>query len=132
MGLDPVTARAGVRTAREVISWRQINYPVPYVLVILSVLCVAYLVIAMFAPASVQLVALVLGCGAFVIAAALLVVAVIFKPELLRSERHEQVMRLIDIVGDSEMAPAAQANLVTAVLDQVKGRRGTRLGENHD
>jgi len=67
-----------------------------------------------------------------VIAAALLVVAVIFKPELLRSERHEQVMRLIDIVGDSEMAPAAQANLVTAVLDQVKGRRGTRLGENHD
>jgi hypothetical protein len=57
---------------------------------------------------------------------------VIFKPELLRSERHEQVMRLIDIVGDSEMGPAEQANLVTTVLGEVKGRGGTRLGEHHD
>jgi hypothetical protein len=48
MGLDPVTARAGLRTAREVLSGRQSNYPVPYVLVILFVLCVACLLVAMW------------------------------------------------------------------------------------
>ncbi len=132
MGIDPVTARVGLRTAREVISGRQISYPVPYLLVILSLLCVACLVIAMFARDTVQVIALVLGCGAFALGAAVLVVAIIFKPELLRSERHEQVMRLIDIVGDSEMGPTDRANLVTAVLGEVKGRSGTRLGEHHD
>ena len=46
MGLDPGTTRAGLHTAREVISGRQISYPVPYILVILCVLCLACLIVA--------------------------------------------------------------------------------------
>jgi hypothetical protein len=136
--IDPTTARAGLRTAREVISGRQISYPVPYVLVILSLLCVACLVIAIFALDAVRIVALILGCGAFVLAALLLVLAMTVKPELLRSERHEQVMRLIDLAGDPELGPNERARMVTTVLGEItgpnetRGRRGTRLGENHD
>lgn len=47
-------------------------------------------------------------------------------------------MRLLDIVGDSEMAPAEQAELfMTIVHDtgeqrRTRWRRGTRLGDHHD
>ena len=72
---------------------------------------------------------LVLACSAFATAIAILVFAVVFRPELLRSERHEQTMRLIDIVGDPEMDQADRAKLVTALLI---GRSGTRMGEHHE
>ena len=90
MGLDPSTTRASLHTAREVISGRQISYPVPYLLVILSVLCVACLVVALRSENVTQTVALVLACAALATAIALLAFAVVFRPELLRSKRHEQ------------------------------------------
>jgi hypothetical protein len=129
MGLDPGTNRAGLHTAREVISGRQISYPVPYILVILCVLCLACLIVAAHSADATQTIALVLACSAFVTAIAILVFAVVFRPELLRSERHEQTMRLIDIVGDPEMDQADRAKLGTALL---KGRSGTSLGEHHE
>jgi hypothetical protein len=127
MGLDPGTTRAGLHTAREVISGRQISYPIPNILVILCVLCLACLVVAVHSADATQTIAL--ASSALATAIAILVFAVVFRPELLRSERHEQTMRLIDIVGDPEMDQADRAKLITALL---KGRRGTRLGEHHE
>ena len=65
MGLDPGTNRAGLHTAREVISGRQISYPVPYILVILCVLCLACLNVAAHSADATQTIALVLACSAF-------------------------------------------------------------------
>lgn len=132
MGLDPATARAGLRTAREVISGRQISYPVPYILVILSVLCAVCLVVAIFALDAVRVVALILACGAFAVAAAILVVAIFVKPELLRSEHHQQTMRLIDIVGDSDMDQAARAKVIQAMVEPGRGRMNIAKGEHNE
>lgn len=65
MGLDPIIARVGLQTAREVVSGRQISYPVPYILVILGVLCVACLIIGIFAVGPTQIIALIFACSAF-------------------------------------------------------------------
>jgi len=138
MRLDPTTARAGLRTAREIISGRQISYPIPYVLVILAVLCIGCLIVAIYGQGAVCVVALILASGCFVLLAAVLIVGIFFRPELLRSEHHHQVMRLLDIVGDSEMAPTEQAELFTTIVydpgehGRTRWRRGTSLGENHD
>jgi len=133
-GLDPVTARAGLRTAREVISGRQISYPIPYLLVVLCAFSIACLIVALFAVDSVRVVALVLCCLALITAIAVLVVAIFLRPELLRSERHEQVMRLINLVGDREMEQADWVEFTTALLGEAKarGRRDTKMGEHHD
>jgi hypothetical protein len=48
-GLDPPIVRSGLHTAREVISGRQISYPVPYLAVILACFSAACLIIALFA-----------------------------------------------------------------------------------
>jgi hypothetical protein len=100
-GLDPLTARAGLQTAREVISSKQIRYPVPYILAILLVFCLACLLIKVFTEEHAsRVVVLALACSAFLLGAAILVYAIVFDKLLLRSERHEQVMRLIEIAGD--------------------------------
>lgn len=132
MGLDPATARAGLRTAREVISGRQISYPVPYILVILSVLCAVCLVISIFALDAVRVVALILACGAFGVAAAVLVVGIFVKPELLRSEHHQQTMRLIDIVGDSDMDRASRARVIQAMVEPGRARMNVAKGDHNE
>jgi hypothetical protein len=132
VGLDPITANASVRMAREVIGGRQISYPVPHVLGILSVLCAVCLVIAMFATDAVRLVSLVLACGAFTLAATILIVGVFMKPELLRSEHHQQTMRLIDIVGDSDMDQASRARVITAIVAPGRARLNAGKGERNE
>src|SRR6185437_941579 len=104
-GLDPSALRAGLHTAREVISGRQISYPVPYLAVILACLCAACLVIAMLAADAVRIVALVIACIVAIFLIGMIAYALIVRDNLLRSERHEQVTRLIDIAGDKDTAP---------------------------
>lgn len=132
MALDPGTTRAGLHTAREVISGRQISYPVPYILVILVVLCVICLLIACYAVDATKVVALVLACGSFVALIAISLFSVLFKPELLRSERHEQTMRLIDMIGDPEMDHTTRAELAKKLLEAPRRRLGPKTGDQHD
>jgi membrane protein YdbS with pleckstrin-like domain len=133
MALGPTTAREGLRTAREVISGRQISYPVPYILVILSALCVACLVVALHATDATQTVALAIAGAAASTAILILVFAIVLRPELLRSERHEQTMRMFEIIGDRDMEPATRAQLVDRLpLEKPRGRRNSRMGDNHD
>lgn len=54
-----------------------------------------------------------------------------FHPELLRSERHQETMRLIGIVGDPELDQADRAALMSALVSN-EGRNGTRMGEHHE
>jgi hypothetical protein len=91
MSLDPTSTRAGLRTAREIISGRQISYPIPYVLVILAALCIGCLIVAIFGRGAVSVVALTLASGCSALLAAVLAVGIFFKPELLRLEYHHQI-----------------------------------------
>lgn len=134
MALDPTTTtRLGLHTAREVISGQHITYPVPYLLVILSALCLACLIAAMFAVGAVQTVALALSCAAFLVTMAIIAYALLFRPELLRSERHQQIMRVIDVVADSDMDQTTRTELLRRLpLERPRGRPGTRMGDRHD
>ena len=133
MALDPTTTRFGLHTAREVISGHHITYPVPYILVILSALCLACLITAIFAVGTVQTVALALSCAAFLGTMAVIAYALLCRPDLLRSERHEEIMRLIDVVADSDMDQATRTKLLRRLpLERPRGRPGTRMGDRHD
>ena len=64
------------------------------------------------------------GTGVFATLGAfgLLGYAVLFKNELLRSERHVLLMEISGIIGDSEMDPAAREQVSRAVLEAVERR----------
>jgi len=129
-GVDPVTARAGLRTAREIISGRQISYPVPYILGILCAFSVACLIIAFFAADSVRVVALAAGLLALITAVAVTMFAIFVRPELLRSEHHEQVMRLIELVGDKETSPDLRDSVSQTLRALAEPK--TRARDAHD
>ena len=126
--MDPGTTRAGLHTAREVISGRQISYPVPYMLVILCTLCVACLIVALHSNDATQTVAR----SAFAAAIAVLLIAVVFRPELVRSERPEQTMRLIGIIGDREMDNETRTELARRLLERPRGRLDAGMGDHHE
>jgi hypothetical protein len=90
------------------------------------------LIIASYAQDPVRLACLIFASVTLALIVAVLAIAFIFKPELLRSERHEQVMRIIDIVGDSEMGDKDRSALISIVLDEERGRPGTSLGGPRD
>jgi hypothetical protein len=75
------------------------------------------------------------GVVAFLVAVGIAIYGIMKRPDLLRSERHQQTMRLINIVGDSEMDQTARTQLMTTLLGndrKRRGRIGTRMGERDD
>jgi hypothetical protein len=117
---------------REIVRTVTVSYPVPFIFAgLLGVFFFSVTGAAvlhepmnwMFAAA---------GIVAFLIAAGIVIYAVVRRPDLLRSERHQQAIRLIEIVGDKEMDQAARAEFMAALLGndaKPRGRRGTRMGE---
>jgi len=51
----------------------------------------------------VRSVVLGVGCASFVVSAILVLYSVIIRPDLLRSERHQEAMRLIELAGEKDM-----------------------------
>lgn len=131
-GLDPVTARAGLRTAREIISGRQISYPIPYILGIFCASAIACFIIALFAADSVRAVTLGAGLLALIAAITAMVVAIFVRPELLRSERHEQVMRMLDLAGDKDTTPEVRGVLGQTLVTMMEPRTRDIRGNKED
>ncbi|MEA2772265.1 MAG: hypothetical protein QOD93_5227 [Acetobacteraceae bacterium] len=111
-----------------------VSYPVPFIFAgLLAVFFFSFTGAAVL-PVPMNWMFAAAGIIAFLIAAGIAIYAVVRRPDLLRSERHQQAIRLIQIVGDKEMDQAARAEFMTALLGndtKPRGRRGTRMGE-HD
>lgn len=134
-GLDPLTAREGLRTAREVISGRQVSYPVLYLAIVLGCLVVACLIVANFATGTVRVVDWGVAVTMAVALVVMLIYAIGFRRDLLRSERHELITRLIDIAGDKETAPAFRdriSNTIIALSEPKKHVRDLRDEDDGD
>jgi hypothetical protein len=59
--------------------------------------------------------------------------ALLVRDSLLRSERHEQIMRAIDVVADSDVDQATRSELLQRLpFERSRGRLGTRMGDHHE
>lgn len=133
-GLDPLTAREGLRTAREVVSGRQISYPIPYLVGLFFGLCVACLIVALFAQDIVRSAAVAIGSAAFLTGVGITIYALVGRADLLRSERHQQAMRLIEMVGDKETTPDVRGSAaeVLMAVREPKTKRGRDKEDGDD
>ena len=99
---------------------------------VLLAFCIACLIIALFARDAAQVVALAIGCLSFIAGIVIIVYAVAFRPELLRSERHQQTMRLIEMVGDKEMTQTDLNTLIPTLLGPARWRKRGNAEKDHD
>jgi hypothetical protein len=52
------------------------------------------------------------------------------RPQLLRSERHQEIVRLIDLIGDSEIDQATRAELMKRLpLERSRFRYDSEMGD---
>jgi hypothetical protein len=118
---------------REIVRTVTVSYPVPFIFATLIAVLIFCLSGAVVVHGPLSWIFAVTGVVAFVVAVGIAIYGIVWRPDLLRSERHQQAIRLIDLVGDKEMDQTARAEFVTALLgdDKLRGRRGTRMGE-HD
>ncbi len=99
---DPGNFREIVRTVR-------IEYPIPYVAVVLASFSLACLGITAILPAQMIWVAGTLSVLAGIGAIGLPVYAMLRRPELLRSEQHSLVSRAMDIMLDKSASEEARS-----------------------
>ncbi len=98
------------RTFKEAIRTTTVSYPVPFIfglLLLFSLMCFA----GSLASAG-GLKWLLAGTGLLsaLIAFVSWGYALLRRPDLLRSEHHQQIVRLFDMIGDSEMDQATRLN----------------------
>lgn len=102
--IDGGELRGIVRTIR-------IEYPVPYLTVILAVFSLASLGLSTTTPWPTSAASAAIGAMAGLGAVGLPIYAALFRRELLRSEKFSLAVRYIDALEDNEMDPDARERL---------------------
>lgn len=117
---DPGNFREIARTVR-------IDYPIPYVSVVLAALALGCFGWATIQTAPISWVTEGLGVFAGLAALALPIYAVLRRPDLLRSERHSLVSRAIDIMLDKQASQKARVQagqiVESALLAEVSAEK---------
>jgi len=128
VAVDPRAFREAIRTV-------DVSYPIPYLVSVVLAFGLALLAFACALGGALRicLVLAALACAAY--ALALIAFTVLRKPELLRSERHTQISRLIEVVSDRDTAPDARGAARDAIrfLSETKGlKRDIAGGDESD
>ena len=102
---------------REIARSATVSHPIPFAFA----LCLAFAVMALggavLTDGPLRWVMVAFGAASVAFAFAMLASAAIWKPELLRSERHEIRSRVIGFIEDSDFAPEA-VEAGRLILDQ--------------
>lgn len=120
----------GDRAFREAVRTVTVSYPIPFLAA--SAMTGGVVVLGLYAATQLWPLALA-GTLSVVSAIALAAYAVIWKPELLRSERHTLQQRLLDIIGDGDLNPEARMTigkaLTSTLSPSVTRQPGHRLSQ---
>lgn len=94
---------------REIVRTARVEYPIPYICVVLTALSVAALGLATYQPLPLAWVTEALAALAALGAIGLPIYAATRKPELLRSENYSVMTRAFDVLMDKTANPDARA-----------------------
>jgi hypothetical protein len=97
------------RMLSEIVRTARIEYPIPYLSVVLGAIGVTCLTLTAFIHATAAAVATVLGGLAGLAAISLPVWAALSRPDLLRSERHSLMSRAFDVMLDKDASREARS-----------------------
>jgi hypothetical protein len=119
------------RVFQEAIRSATVTYPVPFIFSVLLLFAVICFGGCAFTIDWLHVLLGIIGAGSAVSAVAIVMYAILFKPELLRSEHHVQSMTIAQIIGDKDMDQTTRSGLVSRLeLDPPRGRRDTK-GDHH-
>lgn len=85
---------------REIARTVRIEYPIPYICVALGALALACFALTIVVPPAISWLVAGMGAMALLGAVGLPVYAMVYRPELLRSERHSLMTRAFDVMLD--------------------------------
>ena len=99
------------RLFQQAIRSATVTYPVPFIFGILLLFAVICFGGSILTSDWLRILLGIMGAGSGVSAIAIVVYAIMCKPELLRSEHHVQSMTIAQIIGDKDMDPAVRDHL---------------------
>jgi hypothetical protein len=105
------------RIFHEAIRSATVTYPIPFVFGVLLLFALFCLSGSLVITEWLRVLLAALGAGSAVSAVALVAYAIIFRPEMLRSEQHVLSMRMAQMIGDKDMDPALRERLGHLVID---------------
>lgn len=116
---------------REIARSATTTYPIPF----LFALCLAFVVLmlggAIIADGSLRWALFAIGALGFVFGGCLVGYAVLRRPELLRTEHHQVVNRVLDLIeGDSDLPPAKTIESFSKLLGSEP--RSKRQGDQRE
>jgi hypothetical protein len=116
------------RILHEAIRSATVTYPIPFVFGVMLLFATLCLGGSIVVADGLRILFAVLGATSAVSAVALVAFAVIFRPEMLRSEQHVLSMRMAQMIGDKDMEPGLRERLSHLVIDAEDRPRSKSAG----
>jgi hypothetical protein len=113
---------------REAIRTATVAYPIPFIFAAALAFALASFGLATLFSDAVRWVVVLTGAAAALTALVLAAYAVIFREDLLRSERHSLVVRYIQALGDGDMDAATRAELRRTIIGFAEEKRPKKAG----
>ena len=113
---------------REAIRTATVSYPIPFMFAALLAFALVCFALASVSADALRWLLAVTGAFCTLSAIAMAAYAIVFREDLLRSERHSLVVRYIQALGDSDMDAATRGELRRTILGFAEEKTEKKAG----